>query len=58
MKSNQKGTAASRLSLILQNQALLKMQFTSEDKMPTEQQIHQELEEQLIKAHQAIDQFI
>ena len=33
---NQKGTTASRLSLLLQNQSLLKMQFTSEEKMPTE----------------------
>ena len=55
---NQKGSAASRFSLLLQNQALIKMQFTSEDKMPTEQQIHQDLEEQLVKAHTATDGFV
>ena len=26
--------------------------------MPTEQQIHKDLEEQLVKAHQAVDQYV
>ena len=55
---NQKGSAASRFSLLLQNQALIKMQITSEDKMTTEQQIHYHLEAQLVKAHTATDGFV
>jgi hypothetical protein len=51
--AKQKGSTASRLSLILKNQSLLMMQFTSDENMPSEEQIQIDIKAQLIKTNEA-----
>ena len=56
--AKQKGSTASRLSLILKNQSLLMMQFTSDENMPSEEQIQIDIKAQLIKTNEAFRQFV